>query len=261
MTRRRRLLLAGLVVAAVAVSLGIRALRGTALAGEGAPGVEDLPLVELPARAAADSADSAAGLMAVVLSGDGGWAGVSRSVGEALAGEGIPTVGWNSLRYYRTPRSPQEAAEDLQRVVDTYGAAWGRPRVLLVGYSFGADALPFLVSRLPAETRVRVAGIAFVALGRDAAFEFRFRDWIAREATRYRTVPEVRRLAGIPMLCVYGSGDRETKVACPLLLDAGARVVRLPGGHYFRETRERVNHAVLDFAAGLETDSSPRTPT
>lgn len=63
------------------------------------------------------------------------------------------------------------------------------------------------------------------------------------------------------MLCVYGSGDRETKVACPLLPDTGARVVRLPGGHYFRKTRERVNYAVLDFTAGLETPSSPRTPT
>jgi len=251
-SRRGRWIVAGIALAVAVLALGIRALRGSALAGEGAPGVEDLPLVELPAGGA--PAVPADGLMAVVVSGDGGWVGVSRSLGGALARQGIPTVGWNSLRYFRTPRTPQEAAEDLQRVVDTYGAAWGRPRVLLVGYSFGADALPFLVARLPAGVRARVAGIALVALGRDAAFEFHFRDWISRETTPFRVVPEVRRLRGTPLLCVYGARDQETKVACPLLRDTGARIVRLPGGHYFRDAQHRVNRTVLDFAASLETE-------
>ncbi len=250
MTRRGRWIVAGIALAVAVLALGIRALRGSALAGEGAPGVEDLPLVELPARGV--PIRPAGGLMAVVVSGDGGWVGVSRSLGGALARQGIPTVGWNSLRYFRTPRTPQEAAEDLQRVVDTYGTAWGRPRVLLVGYSFGADALPFLVARLPAEVRARVAGIALVALGRDAAFEFHFRDWISRETTPFRVVPEVRRLRGAPLLCVYGARDQETKVACPLLRDTGARIVRLPGGHYFRDAQDRVDRTVLDFAASLE---------
>lgn len=248
MSRRRRIALACAVLAVGLLALGIRALRGSALAGEGAPGVEDLPLVELPGR----PGPAPGGMMAVVMSGDGGWVGVSRSLGGALARQGIPTVGWNSLRYYRTPRTPQEAAEDLQRVVDTYGAAWGRPRVLLVGYSFGADALPFLVSRLPADVRGRVAGIAVVAMGRDAAFEFHFRDWISRETTQFRVVPEVRGLGRVPLLCVYGARDRETKVACPLLRDTGARIVRLPGGHYFRDAQNRVNRAVLEFAASLD---------
>lgn len=236
-----------LVVGGVAALFaGVLFLKRDVLAGEGAPGVEDLPLVVVPAVGEARGE-----VMAVVLSGDGGWVGINRVVARGLAEQGIPVVGWNSLRYYRQPRTAQEAAEDLQRVIDTYGAAWGKRRVLLVGYSFGADALPFLVNRLPPETRARVAGIAFVALGRDAAFEFHFSDWVRRETTTHHTVPEVRRLGRVPMLCVYGAGDRETRVACPLLRDTGARIVLLPGGHRFGERYRWVARIVAEFAAGL----------
>lgn len=242
MTRKRVLWLlagwVGLLVAALAL------LQRDVLAGKGAPGVEDLPLIEVPARGEGE-------LMAVVLSGDGGWVGINRVLARALAEQGIPVVGWNSLRYYRRPRTAQEASEDLHRVMETYGAAWGRRRVLLVGYSFGADALPFLVNRLPPDARARVAGIAFVALGRDAAFEFHPADWLGRDTTPFHTVPEVRRLGRLPLLCVYGAGDTETRVACPLLRGTGARIVRLPGGHAFNEKYRRVARFVLELAATL----------
>jgi type IV secretory pathway VirJ component len=42
-------------------------------------------------------------------------------------------------------------------VIRQYLAAWNKSRVLLVGYSFGADTLPFIVNRLPADLRPAVA--------------------------------------------------------------------------------------------------------
>ncbi len=218
-------------------------LKQGRLAGSGRPGVHDLPLVEVPAHGAGGG-----GMMAVVLSGDGGWSGLEQGVAERLAREGIPVVGWNSLRYYRRPRAPQEAAEDLQRLVDVYSERWERPRVLLVGYSFGADVLPFLVNLLPAETRTRVAGVALVAIGRDAAFDFQPSDWLGRtRRTGFFTVPEARKMADgrLPVLCVYSPGDRETRTACPLLEGLPVRVVPLPGGHRFGGRWKRLGDAVV----------------
>ena len=42
-------------------------------------------------------------LMAVVLTGDGGWAEIDKRVAARLAESGIPVVGWSSLKYYWTP--------------------------------------------------------------------------------------------------------------------------------------------------------------
>jgi len=44
-----------------------------------------------------------------------------------------------------------------------YGKAWNRDRFVLIGYSLGADVLPFLASRLPRGQLDRVS--ALVLLG------------------------------------------------------------------------------------------------
>ena len=92
---------------------------------------------------------STATLLAVVLSGDGGWAEIDKSISAGLSTAGVPVVGWSSLDYYWTPRSPERAAGDLARIIEHYTTAWQKARVLIVGYSFGADVAPFLVNRLP----------------------------------------------------------------------------------------------------------------
>ncbi|RNF27906.1 hypothetical protein NM04_26050, partial [Massilia aurea] len=95
------------------------------------PALDDLPLTAVPATAGATPATHE--LFAVLLSGDGGWAGLDQDVAAALAARGIPVVGFDSLRYFWRARTPETAARDLARVVRGYGAAWRRPRVLLIG--------------------------------------------------------------------------------------------------------------------------------
>ena len=122
----------------------VKPATAPANAAKGIPLVNDLPLVEVPAKGPGKA-------LAVMISGDGGWAGIDKDVSQALAAKGIPVVGWNSLQYFWTARKPDAAARDLERILRRYLAVWGKQEVLLIGYSFGADVLPFFASRLPAD--------------------------------------------------------------------------------------------------------------
>jgi type IV secretory pathway VirJ component len=136
--------------AAAATAAFAQAYRRLALpqAAIGAPPQQlaDLPIVEVPAAAPGRR-------FAVLLSGDGGWAGIDKSLGAAFAAQGIPVAGFDSLRYFWSRRTPDELAADLDRIIRYYAAHWGRSDVLLVGYSQGADVLPFALNRLPAGPR------------------------------------------------------------------------------------------------------------
>lgn len=200
-------------------------------------GVDDLPLIELrPSRGERD-------VVAIMLSGDGGWAGLDKEVAAELNARGVPVVGWDSLRYFWKARTPDAAARDLVRVIEHYARDWGKARVLLVGYSQGADVLPFMINRLPASSRERIASTVLIGLSREAFFEFSVSHWISTPTGGAPILPELRR--GLPgrINCIYGSDEQDT--LCRETSVPGLQGVALPGGHHFDGDYARVAAAIL----------------
>ena len=191
--------------------------------------LRNLPVVEVPARAGTTPTDHHAG----ILSGDGGWAGLDKEVAQALAEHGIPVAGLDSLRYFWAARNPDGLAADIDTLARYYLAHFGKKRVLLIGYSQGADVLPFAVNRLPpkARTHSRRAFMVLMGMSEHALFEFHVSNWISDDNSGPATLPEVARITGVPILCIYGEGDDDS--LCPKLDPARVHVVKLPGGHHF----------------------------
>jgi type IV secretory pathway VirJ component len=187
----------------------------------------NLPVVEVPAQPGTAATDA----FAVILSGDGGWAGLDKEVADALSAHGIPVVGLDSLRYFWSARTAEGLARDVDHMIRYYLAHLQKKQVLLIGYSQGADVLPFAVNRLPAATRARVALAVLMGMSEHALFEFHVSSWISNDTTGPKTLPEVSRIAGVPVLCIYGDGDKDS--LCPKLDPTRIRVVQLPGGHHF----------------------------
>jgi type IV secretory pathway VirJ component len=133
-----------------------------------------LPIVEVSAKRAGST-------LAILISGDGGWAGIDKAVGASLAEKGIAVVGVDSLRYFWKERTPQSAAADVNRIVQHYLNGWDKKDILLIGYSQGADILPFVVNRLPAATRADVRLVAMLGLGERAVFEFHLANWLSSD--------------------------------------------------------------------------------
>ena len=190
----------------------------------------DLPIVEVeatPGTGAPATEDS----FAVLISGDGGWAGIDKQVAGLLADRGVPTAGVDSLRYFWTPRTPAGLAQDIDRIVRYYAFHWKKKNALLVGYSQGADVLPFAVNRLPSATRAMVHQITLIGVSATAAFEFHVANWIGADSDGLPVKPEIEKLSSANTLCVYGDDDNDT--ICPEVSSQHARLIKLPGGHHF----------------------------
>jgi type IV secretory pathway VirJ component len=106
-------------------------------------------------------------------------------------------------------------------------------KLALIGYSRGADVLPFLVSRLPEDLKARVALVALLGPALSVEFEFHVSDWLsgAPRADALPIAPEVAKLRGLRVLCVYGREEGDS--LCPTLPPELALRDERPGDHHF----------------------------
>lgn len=195
----------------------------------------DLPLIEVPADGDSDT-------FAILLSGDGGWAGLDKEVAKALVAKGIPVVGFDSLRYFWKAREPEELATDVDRIVRHYAKHWRKKRVVLIGYSQGADVLPFAVNRLPASSRALVAQTVLMGLGQNASFEFHLADWIGKD-DGLPILPEAIKLSDADTLCLYGEDEDDS--LCPDIPPGHVHAQSLAGGHHFDGAYDKLAELIV----------------
>lgn len=199
------------------------------------------PVVELRA------VDAGNDVLAIILSGDGGWADLDRDFGRAFQAKGLSTLGFDCLKYFWQIRQPDEVSRDVNAMLRHYLNTWHKQRLLLAGYSFGASWLPFLVNRLPPDLQARVTLVALLAPAKYANVEIKVNDWFT-EVHRPGALDVISEAARIrlPLLCVYGA-EEEAEALCPLLKGKNVRTLRMPGGHHFDNDYATVENAILKF--------------
>lgn len=215
-------------------------MKSATSADPAAQDISELPLIEVAATGPASDT------LAVFISGDGGWAGIDKDIAAILATNGIGVIGLDAMRYFWTKRTPEEGGADLGRVIKHYMKQWGKKRVMLIGFSLGADALPPMVNHLPRDLRGRIRQITLLAPSKSVELEFHISDWMGDDdaAQDIPLLPEVRKLAPLPILCVQG--QEETGSLCPDLDSGLATVLVLPGSHHFNGDYSKVAVAMLE---------------
>lgn len=204
-------------------------------------GPADIPVVEVARH-------SASGVLVIFYSGDGGWRDIDRSLGDALGRDGYAVVGVDTLRYFWGKREPMGVARDLDRLVRHYLEAWGLNEVVLIGYSFGANILPFAYNRLPDATRERVRMVTLLSPELATDFEVHLAGWLGQQASGEAAMPilpEASRIDPSRLVCVYGEQEAATTLCAQPGLGA-ARLMRLPGGHHYDGDYEALARRLIE---------------
>jgi len=172
--------------------------------------------------------------VALLISGDGGWYGFEQSIADNLAKQGIPTVGLDSKKYFWRRRTPEETASDIAKALNYYGEEWGRTKFVLVGYSLGAEIVPFIVNRLPEETKSKVESVVLLSPATTTDFEIHISNMLGmgNRQNTYHTIDEIIKAQSIPTLIIFGDGE---KTEIPALLSKTSVVIRkIPGDHHYK---------------------------
>ncbi len=166
--------------------------------------LQDLPLLRF------ESKKVAADYFIIMLPGDGGWRDFIDYLSNYLSGNGINVVGLNTIPYFNNVRKPAEIAHDMQRIMNNFSEVWGKKKVVLAGYSFGAEILPFIYNRLDSNYKARVICLTMIAPSNLADFKVS-PIYYYNPSKSLAVLPELQKIRNVRTLIFC---DRQKKSLC-----------------------------------------------
>jgi type IV secretory pathway VirJ component len=201
--------------------------------------IADLPLIEVAAQG------TPANRIAIIITGDGGWAGLDIAVADQLTRRGIDVVGLSSVKYFWQTRKPDEAADALTRIVGHYGAARPDADFVVIGYSFGAALAPVLINRLADAARERIAAQVLISPDAEAVFEIHVGDWFG--STQHEgaipVLPDIVKTK-VPVICVHGADEGADSFCQKMAGKPNVRQLELPGGHHYNGDYDKLGASI-----------------
>jgi type IV secretory pathway VirJ component len=200
----------------------------------------DLPVTLLPTAQKDDSKP-----LVFLISGDGGWTSFDHALGESLAEKGMPVVGLDAQGYFWNLKTPEKCAMEFGQAVEHYLQQWNKKNFIMVGYSFGANVIPFVAEKLTPELQELLKGLYCLSPNEKADFEIHIMDMLGFKGKResYNVPSQINKMRSYNPTCIFG--DQEDQSLPARFKEAGASVITIPGNHHYNNNPARAGEAIL----------------
>jgi len=116
--------------------------------------------------------------------------------------------------------------------------------VMLIGYSFGADTIPFAWPLLPKTLQDRTKVIALMAPGLSTSFQVTISGWLGISDSGYDIPKAIAALPVERVICVSGKEEDQSACRDPMLKDFTR--IETEGGHHFDGEYEALAQRFID---------------
>jgi type IV secretory pathway VirJ component len=172
--------------------------------------------------------------VALLFSGDGGWFGFEQSIANNLGNYNIPTIGIDTKKYFWSRKTPEKTASDMAEILIYYAKEWGKNKFILIGYSQGAEIVPFLVTHFPDALKSKISSIVMLSPETTTDFEIHITNMIGlgNRQNTYNVIEEINKMHKINGMCIFGEGERTPVPG--LLKGTSIKISFVPGDHHYK---------------------------
>ncbi len=170
--------------------------------------------------------------LVLYISGDGGLNSFTNDFCKGVNQSGYTVTAINSKSYFWNKKTPEQVAAELSTYLDGVFKGRANQQLLIIGYSFGADVMPFILNRLGAGVKGHVLRTILMAPSATTDFVIRVADmWGTAKKRSMDVVAEVNRAAGQRIVAILPGDDNDFPVQAVKL--PGFKTLVLKGGHHF----------------------------
>jgi type IV secretory pathway VirJ component len=165
------------------------------------------------------------------ISGDGGFNKFSTSLMQTLNKEGYAVIGLNAKNYFWSKKKPQEAATAFEAAINESNKQWKKKNVVLIGYSFGADVAPFMLTHFSSALSNKVTHLILLSPSSKTDFEIHVMQMFGLGKSEGESVPAEINKISKPITIIIG--DDENEFPFDQLTIKNKQVIKMPGGHHY----------------------------
>jgi type IV secretory pathway VirJ component len=180
------------------------------------------------------------------ISGDGGFNKFTTELCQSFNKNGYDVFSLNARSYFSDKKTPDQTATDVNTYLSEKLAARQNQQVVMVGYSFGADVLPFILNRLPQATAGKIKVSFLMAASGTTDFETHWSDMLGGNTKRSMdVVTELNKITNGNVVIINGNDDELLALNKITLKNYSHEV--LPGGHHFDGDTDQVTNLILNY--------------
>ncbi len=180
------------------------------------------------------------------ISGDGGINNFSSKLSAGISQGGYQVFTLNAKNYFWGKKVPQQVADEIASFVQTRLANRKNQHWILIGYSFGADVMPFIINRLPGALKSKMSRAVFLAPSPTTDFQIRLLDMAGVNRRRsLDVVTEINKMSLTRTVIINekdGSGFPIDQIRVGNL-----EHTTIKGGHHFEGNIQSVTTTILHY--------------
>lgn len=144
---------------------------------------------------------------------------------------GYAVIGLNAKEYFWTKKNPQEAATAIEEAINESNRQWKKRNIVLIGYSFGADVAPFILTRFSSATAEKVNRLILLSPSLKTDFEVHVLQMLGWGKDAGQSVPAEVDKIQCPVTVI--TGDDENLFPFNQLKLKNKQLIKMPGGHHY----------------------------
>ena len=179
------------------------------------------------------------------VSGDGGYTSFSENICTAINKMGYKVTALNSKSYFESQKTPKQTTNDIVNYLNKEFSKRKNQQLVLMGYSFGADIVPFVTNILPDSVKRKLITEVLISPSTSTDFETHIWDILGGNKKRSMDViAEINKLGDIRTAIIseneadFPGNDIKLKNYCHY---------KLAGGHHFQGNTDEVIKIMMEY--------------
>ena len=151
--------------------------------------------------------------LVIFFTGDSGRSSYDKKLTDSLCLNNMPLMAINSYKYFLKRKTPQQTLDSILPYIDLNLKKYNRQKIILIGYSFGSEVVPFLYNLMNNEWKNKVECIVLLSPSDNSDFKIHFLDQVGLTFRHwhYDVLSEIMKIDDKKIIVFWGEDEKKFK--------------------------------------------------